>query len=207
VGDRDIIWWAAETGFLDAPVGSLPTPAARLAANAQATGHRGGHDLHYRTLQKLGVTLLGHFLGADGRHARFAQDLGQSVAWGDERNAQLMGLVRDLVAERGLPPPEIPEPQPLDARVPDELNLNGFGGVIFASGFRPDYESWVHCPGAFDELGFPIHDEGASTTTPGLYFVGVHFLRKRKSSLLLGVGEDAAIVARNIAARGLASPG
>ncbi len=206
VGDRDIIWWAEETGFLDAPVGSLPTPAARLAANAQATGHCGGHDLHYRTLQKLGVTLLGHFLGADGRHARFAQDLGKSVAWGDERNAQLMGLVRDLVAERGLPPPEIPEPQPLDARAPDDLNLNGFGGVIFASGFRPDYESWVHCPGAFDELGFPIHDEGASTTTPGLYFVGVHFLRKRKSSLLLGVGEDAAIVARNIAARGLTSP-
>ena len=206
VGDRDIIWWAVETGFLDARVGPLPTPDARLAANQQATGHRGGHDLHYRTLQKLGVTLLGHFLGAEGRHARFAQDLGKSVAWGDERNAQPMGLVRELVAERGLPPPEIPEPQPFDAGAPDELNLNGFGGVIFASGFRPDYESWVHCPGAFDELGFPIHDEGASATTPGLYFVGVHFLRKRKSSLFLGVGEDAAIVARDIAARGLTSP-
>ena len=36
---------------------------------------------------------------------------------------------------------------------------------------------------------------------PGLYFCGVHFLRKRKSSLLMGVGEDAAIVARSIAAR------
>jgi putative flavoprotein involved in K+ transport len=35
----------------------------------------------------------------------------------------------------------------------------------------------------------------------GLYFVGVHFLRKRKSSLLIGVGEDAAVVARTIAAR------
>ena len=33
---------------------------------------------------------------------------------------------------------------------------------------------------------------------PGLYFVGVHFLRKRKSSLLIGVGEDAAIVVRQI---------
>jgi len=34
---------------------------------------------------------------------------------------------------------------------------------------------------------------------PGLYFVGVHFLRNGKSSLLVGVGEDAAIVARQIA--------
>ncbi len=34
---------------------------------------------------------------------------------------------------------------------------------------------------------------------PGLHFVGVHFLRKRKSSLLVGVGEDAAIVAEHVA--------
>ena len=55
-------------------------------------------------------------------------------------------------------------------------------------------------PGAFDPLGFPLHEEGASTAAPGLYFVGVHFLRKRNSSLLWGVGEDAAIVAAQIAA-------
>ena len=36
---------------------------------------------------------------------------------------------------------------------------------------------------------------------PGLFFVGVHFLRKRKSSILYGVGEDAAIVASGVAAR------
>ena len=35
----------------------------------------------------------------------------------------------------------------------------------------------------------------------GLYFVGVHFLRKRSSSLFFGVGEDAALVARTIAER------
>ena len=54
-------------------------------------------------------------------------------------------------------------------------------------------------PRAFDDLGFPIHEEGASTVLEGLYFVGVHFLRKRKSSPLIGVGEDAAIVAGKIA--------
>jgi putative flavoprotein involved in K+ transport len=58
----------------------------------------------------------------------------------------------------------------------------------------------VHRPGAFDEMGFPIHHEGESTVAPGLHFVGVHFLRTRKSSLLYGVGEDASIVAGRIAA-------
>jgi putative flavoprotein involved in K+ transport len=36
---------------------------------------------------------------------------------------------------------------------------------------------------------------------PGLYFCGVHFLRKRQSSLLFGVGEDAAIVAESVVSR------
>jgi putative flavoprotein involved in K+ transport len=181
LGDHDIIWWTEESGFLDAPAASLPSPAARLAANMQGTGHGGGHDLHFRTLQKLGVTLLGHFLGADGDHAQFAPDLGESVAWGDERNGEIMDLVRKLVAERGLPQPKIPEPPPFNAYAPGELNLSGFGAVVFTSGFRPDYESWVRCPGAFDELGFPIHKQGASVAAAGLYFAGVHFLRKNSS--------------------------
>jgi putative flavoprotein involved in K+ transport len=201
LGDQDIFWWLVETGDFEEPLSALPSPAARLAANVQATGHGGGHDLHYRTLRKLGVTLLGHFLGAEGRVARFAPDLGESVAWGDQRNARFVDRIRQLIAERGLPQPEIPEPEPFSAEAPEQLNLGGFGAVVFAGGFRPDYESWVRCSGAFDEFGFPVHEEGASTVAPGLYFVGVHYLRKRKSSLLLGVGEDAAIVAAQIRAR------
>jgi putative flavoprotein involved in K+ transport len=200
LGDHDLVWWAVETGLFDAPLSSLPSPAARLTANIQATGSGGGHDLHYRTMRKLGVTLLGRFLGAEGGYARFAPDLYDSVAWGDQRYAEFIGRVRTLVAERGLPRLEVLEPEPFSANAPDRLDLSGFGAVIFTAGFRPDYKAWVRCPSAFDDLGFPIHEEGASTVVEGLYFVGVHFLRKRKSSLLIGVGEDAAIVAGKIAA-------
>jgi putative flavoprotein involved in K+ transport len=200
IGDRDLVWWLRETGDLDDSVGDLESPAARLAANLQATGHEGGHDLHYRTLREIGVTLLGHFLGAEGDQARFAADLGESVAWGDQRNAKFMDRIRKVVAERGLPPVEIPEPEAFHADAPESVSLGDLGSVVFAGGFRPDYASWVRFPGAFDEFGFPVHEDGASTVVPGLYFAGVHFLRKRKSSLLIGVGEDAAIVARQIAA-------
>lgn len=198
LGGRDVFWWAIETGFLDMPLSALPTPAARLTANLQATGHGGGHDLHFRTLKAAGVTLLGHFLGAGDGRARFTDDLTETVAWADARYRDFTQLVGKLVAERGLPMPHIPEPEPFDGRSPEELDLAGFGAAVFASGFRPDYGTWVRVPGAFDDLGFPIHSDGASTAAPGLYFVGVHFLRSRKSSLLLGVGEDAAVVARQI---------
>lgn len=202
IGDHDLFWWLREAGDLDDRADSLPNPAARLAANLQATGHDGGHDLHYRTLQRMGVALLGHFLGADDVHARFAPDLAESMAWGDQRHTKVMDGFRKLAAERGLAWPDVPAPEPIEATTPERLNLAGLGAVVFAGGFRPGYQSWVRCPGAFNELGFPIHDEGTSTTAPGLYFVGVHFLRKRKSSLLIGVGEDAAIVAARIAAEG-----
>ncbi len=205
IGGRDLVWWAVETGFFDAPLSSLPSPAARLGANVQSTGTDGGHDLHYRTLQATGVTLLGHFIGGEGHRARFARDLAETVAWADQRHAELIGLVKKVAAERALPVPKIAEPPAFSAQAPEHLDLRRCGAVIFASGFRPDYASWVHVPGAVDELGFPLHHEGASTAVDGLHFVGVHFLRKRKSALLIGACEDAPIVARQIAARGSSS--
>lgn len=199
IGDRDLTWWAVETGFLDAPASALPTPEARLAANLLATGRDGGHDLHLRTLSDKGVTLLGRFQSAHDQQAHFADDFQESLSWGDQRHADFMKLVSKVISERGLPQVAIPEPAPLAVETPERLALREFGAVIFAGGFRPDYASWIECPGAFDELGFPLHRDGASTAADGLYFVGVHFLRKRKSALLIGVGEDAKMVARQIA--------
>jgi Pyridine nucleotide-disulphide oxidoreductase len=200
IGDQDLLWWMIETGFMDVSVDALPEPTARLAANVLASGRDGGHDLHLRTLRAVGVTLLGHLVGADSTRAYFAPDLHESIAWGDERYRQLRDLIHGLARERGLPEPELPDPEPADAETPESIELRGLACVIFAGGFRPDYASWIRVPGAFDELGFPLHADGRCLAAPRLFFVGVHFLRKRKSSLLYGVGEDAALVAAQIAA-------
>lgn len=85
-------------GFFDQTVESLPTPAARVIANPLVTGHHGSHDLHLRTLQAKGVTLTGHFLGTEHGSARFAPDLQESVAWGDRRFNELMGLIERFAA-------------------------------------------------------------------------------------------------------------
>jgi len=199
ISDHDLFWWLEESGFLATRTETLP-PTARLLGNIVASGHGGGHDLNLRTLDDLGVHLLGHLDGASGRRARFRDDLGASVAWGDERHGQLRDLFTAFAAERGLPAPEMPEPGRIDVDVPNEVDLAGFGAVLFAGGFRPDYGSWVDVPGAFDDSGFPVHRDGASTVAPGLHFVGVHLLRSRKSALFLGAGEDAAVVADAIAA-------
>jgi putative flavoprotein involved in K+ transport len=199
VDGRDIVSWLVETPFLDQSVDDLPSPLARLAANFQTSGRNRGVDLNYRTLLAEGVTLTGRLLGASGATLRFADDLHESVAWGDARYADISNLLRQAATDRGVPVPELPEAPPFTADAPDEMSARDLGAVVFTSGYRPAYRDWVQHPEAFDELGFPIQRDGASCAVPGLYFMGTHFLRKRKSSTLFGMGEDAAIVAAAIA--------
>lgn len=201
IEDRDAVDWLLDTPFFDATLADLPGPGARLFANPQLSGARGGHDLNTRTLAALGVQAVGRMSGIhDGATAVFADDLGESVAWGDARYAELRTTIRDSQTRRGLPAPGMPDPAPFDAgAAPTRLPLRELGAVILTAGYRPDYLSWVDVPEAFDAMGFPLHTDGTSTAHPGLHFVGVHFLRARKSSLLLGVGEDAHPVAEAVA--------
>ncbi|HXA42987.1 MAG TPA: NAD(P)-binding domain-containing protein [Candidatus Solibacter sp.] len=198
IGERDTIAWVTETPFFEQPVSALPSPLAKLTGNPQASGRDGGHDLHFRTLQAIGVQLLGRFDHADESRVYFAADLAESVAFGDSRYADIKGLIHAFCKSAGISPPEIADPPAFDATAPESIELSRLGTVVFTSGFRPDYSRWVNIP-TFDEMGFPLHHEGQSTVAPGLFFVGVHFLRKRKSSTLLGVGEDAGIVANQLA--------
>ena len=206
LGEHDITWWADAIGFLGQPVASLPDPGARLWANILATGRDGGHDLHYRTLQRDGVTLAGHFDGVEDDTVRFADDLAESVAWGDARYEQFGQLIQRAVAERGLEPVELAPPPPFVADAPTDVPIERFSTVLFTGGFRPDYGSWLPWPAAFDDLGFPIQTDGESAVVDGLFFMGVHFLRTRRSSILWGANEDATVVAGRIAARLGAGP-
>lgn len=109
IGDRDLFAWMADTGIMDATVADLPDPSARLIATPLASGHDGGHDLHYRTLQASGVTLLGHLIGVDDNTARFASDLAESVTFGDARYAEVCTLIREWCAAcRATRPPAAP---------------------------------------------------------------------------------------------------
>ena len=71
--------------------------------------------------------------------------------------------------------------------------------IIWATGFRPDYR-WIDLP-VFDAEGYPRHDRGVATEAPGLYFVGLRFQHRVSSSLLGGVGADAAFIAEQVAQR------
>jgi len=68
--------------------------------------------------------------------------------------------------------------------------------IIWATGFQPVY-GWIDIKGLINTDGRPIHHRGI-TNKKGFYFLGLPWLHKRGSSLLLGVGEDAEYLSRVI---------
>ena len=83
------------------------------------------------------------------------------------------------------------KPQLIDGRIlPTE-------GVIWATGFKPDYR-WINLP-ILDENGVPQHSRGIVQNAPGLYFIGLPFQSGLNSSLLGGVGKDAAYIVSQVA--------
>jgi putative flavoprotein involved in K+ transport len=89
-----------------------------------------------------------------------------------------------------VPPPHRFEPTRVAESPPLGLDFRtaGIRTVIWACGFRPDY-TWLHVP-VLDRKG-RIRHEGGVAESPGLYVLGLPFLRRRKSSLIDGAAVDA----------------
>jgi putative flavoprotein involved in K+ transport len=68
--------------------------------------------------------------------------------------------------------------------------------IIWATGFRPDY-SWLDVP-VLDRKGRIKHDGGV-VDAPGMYLMGIPFLRRRKSTLIDGAADDARDLSAHLA--------
>jgi putative flavoprotein involved in K+ transport len=79
-----------------------------------------------------------------------------------------------------------------------DLAAAGIRAVVWATGYRPDY-SWLELP-VVAPNGYLKHDGGVVTDAPGLYVLGLPFLRRRRSTFLHGASADTADLAAHLAA-------
>jgi putative flavoprotein involved in K+ transport len=77
-----------------------------------------------------------------------------------------------------------------------DLAAGGIETIIWAAGYRPDY-SWLEVP-VLDRKGMVRHDGGV-VAAPGMYLMGAQFLRRRKSALIDGAGDDARELSAHLA--------
>ena len=98
--------------------------------------------------------------------------------WATEAGADVPGDPERLAAT------EVPGPVPLAL----DLRTGEIQTIIWATGFRLD-QSWLNAP-VFDRKGRVSHDGGVNASL-GLHLMDMPFLRRRKSSLIDGAGDDA----------------
>ena len=196
---RDIYWWLDRIGQLDERWDEVEDlQRARRHASVQVVGSDDRREVDLGSLQNIGVQLVGRLMAIRGTTALCSGGLGSLIANADLKQARLLRRIDDWVDEHGMAdrvgPAAEPEPTIL-GQVPTELDLQGFATVIWATGFRPAY-NWLD-PRAFDRRGRVDHDGGVAAL-PGLYLLGLPFLRRRRSNLLAGVGDDAAELGRHL---------
>ena len=200
---RDVIWWIAEMGI-------DRTPTAQRGASALGpviSGAYGGQTIDFRRYAADGMMLVGHLQAARGGVIEIAPGLAKNLRDGDLVFTTFLNFVDGYVKLRGL---DLPDEPAARTTLPDppcvteplrrlDLDASGIGAVIWATGYGLDF-GWIDIP-VRDANGDPVHRNGI-TDVPGLYFLGLPWLSKMNSSFLSGVGDDAAVLADHITARG-----
>jgi putative flavoprotein involved in K+ transport len=202
---KDYIWWYMAFGEADITVDQRRDEPPRLI-----TGVGGGHDLDLRRLAADGVVLLGSILGGQDGRLAIADDLGEHLAGGDASFTDFTEQADRYAAQNGLdlpPSHERAEVTCTPKEVVDPLRTLDIAAasittVIWANGFRYDF-NWIDLPILENKMQsadrIPVHKRGI-TDVRGVYFLGLPWLHKLKSSFLWGVGEDAEYLAEHIAA-------
>ena len=166
----------------------------RQVPSLQLAGTPDRSTLDLNALTDIGVTLVGRLAGIANGKAQFAGSLRNMCALSDLKMGRLLETIDAWARENGVdgtvePPHRLP-PTRVEASPPLSLDLAAgtIKTIIWATGYRPDY-TWLELP-VLDRKGMVRHDGGVAAL-PGLYLMGLHFMRRRKSTLIDGAGDDA----------------
>jgi putative flavoprotein involved in K+ transport len=190
---RDILWWLDAAGVLDERYDAQPDLVrARNLPSMQLVGSPQRATVDLTALRRRGVHLVGRFVGVRDDVAQFSGALPHVCALADLKLGRLLDTLDawadragiDAEAPQRFAPTELPATTDLSARVGE----GGIETIVWATGYRPDL-SFVDA-GVLDRKGRPVHDGGV-TAAPGLYLIGLPFLRRRKSTLIDGAASDA----------------
>jgi putative flavoprotein involved in K+ transport len=200
---RDVLWWMDAAGVWDQRYDELDDlDRARRLPSPQLVGTRERTTLDLNALDSLGVGLVGRLAAVRDGRALFSGGLRNVFSLADLKMNRLLAAFDEWAAADGregdFDAPERFAP----TRVPqsNRLQLDLAGGeiqaIVWATGFRPDY-GWLDVP-VVDAKG-QLRHEGGVVDSPGLYALGLPVLRRRKSTFIYGIEDDAREVTDHLA--------
>jgi putative flavoprotein involved in K+ transport len=200
---RDIQWWMDAAGVLNERYDEVDDIVrARSLPSLQLVGSLERTTLDLNALTSMGVRLVGRVAGITDGKVQFSGSLRNQCALADLKLARLLDTIDEWATLNGLDGDVGPSHrfEPTSVEVSPPLGMDLASGeiktILWATGFRPDY-SWLDLP-IFDRKGQIRHDGGV-VALPGIYLMGMPFLRRRKSSLIDGAGDDARDLSEHLA--------
>jgi putative flavoprotein involved in K+ transport len=204
--DQDILEWMLRVGFYDVRTLDVADQKELEMKQPQVSGIGPlGHTLSLQSLARRGVVIVGKIDSAGGNVIKIQPNAVDHIRFSDAVSSRIKDLVEKFILEHNLDAPPA-EPDPADE--PDthgdcasplrslDLEKQNICSIIWATGFTGDF-SYLKC-GVIDGAGKPVHRDGISNAEC-VYFLGFPWLRKRKSSIINGITEDAAFIAEAMA--------
>jgi putative flavoprotein involved in K+ transport len=199
----DIQYWMHVSGVLDMRYDEVDDISrARRVPSPQLVGSDNRRTLDLNSLTDEGADIVGRLMGMRDGKAQFSGSLNNVCKLADLKMNRLLEGIDDWIAECGggeiTEPAERFEPTRIlsSPRLGIDLNSGEIETIIWATGFRPDY-SWLDVP-VLDRKGNLRH-QGGIADFPGLYVLGLPYLRRRKSSFIHGAEDDARDLSEHLA--------
>ena len=200
---RDIQWWMDAVGVLDERYDQVDDiNRARNVPSPQLVGSPERSTLDLNALTEIGVKLIGRLAGIRDGTSQFSGSLRNNCALADLKMNRLLNTIDEWASEHGFDDQVSSPHRFAETAVEDSppLGLDLTSGqirtIVWATGFHPDY-SWMDVP-VLDRKGKIRHDGGV-VESPGMYLMGMTFLRRRKSSFIHGAGDDAQDLSNHLA--------
>lgn len=206
---RDVLWWMDASGIWDQRYDEIEDlTRARRLPSPQLVGTPERTTLDLNALTAMGVEPVGRWAAVRDGRALFSGGLRNVFSLADLKMVRLLNTFDEWARTHGrdaeVGPPErfAPTRAPESARLRADLSSGEIRTVVWATGFRPAY-GWLDVP-VVDAKGRLRH-EGGVVDSPGLYALGLPVLRRRKSTFIYGIEDDAREVidhlARHLAVR------
>ena len=198
---KDVMEWLMMMKFFSVRAEDIVDPEMKHMTPPQLTGADGGKTtLSLQSLARKGVTILGRMEAADGSHVTFQPDAAEHVKFADAFSQNIKNMIDQFIQDNQvsapvaqIDPADLPDPETSCASAITELDLDDYNitSVIWTTGFSADF-GYIRLP-VLDAQGWPVHNRGMSSID-GLYFLGLYWLRDRKSGLLGGMADDAEFI-------------
>jgi putative flavoprotein involved in K+ transport len=192
---RDVLWWMDAAGMWGQRYDEVDDlPRARRLPSPQLVGTAERMTLDLNALAAMGVELVGRWATVRDSRALFSGGLRNVFSLADLKMERLLDAFDEWARSNGadseVAAPErfAPTAVPPSARLELDLRSGEIRAIVWATGFRPDYQ-WLDVP-VLDAKGHLRHDGGA-VDSPGLYALGLPVLRRRKSTFIYGIEDDA----------------